>query len=169
MKRRVNNKPLFYTEKEFGLEQSYMEEYLQNITNERIYYFGVNTKKSKTHELYGETLPEEKVFSEPIELHVVLELNTPEKEERMEGFIYNEKLTIKFAVLISHLEDHNINIQKGDYVVYMSHNKDLTFEVTDLSNIDDYSALSKNYRPHFKLYQGVLITDSGKIKLNLPG
>lgn len=168
MERRVNNKPLFYTEREFELEQSYMEEYLQTITNERIQYFGVNLVKSKTHELYGETLPEEKVFADPVELHVVLQLNPTEKEERMDGFIYNEKLTIKFAVLISHLKDHEIQIQKGDYVVYQSYNKDLVFEVTNLSNIDDYSILSKNYKPHFKMFEGILIPDNGKIKLNLP-
>lgn len=109
----------FFSGKDFRLDVQMGQEYFTDL-GMTIKLFRVDYKKTKTHDLYGESKAKEKVVYPPVELQVRLEIQEGETKFLAPTGLKKEYAgNLIFTIYESELEEKNVNIQEGDFVGYV--------------------------------------------------
>lgn len=154
----------FYTEKDYDFFLNLSREYSDNNAIAKIILYRINTVKTKSHSLYGESKSFQKEFLAPIELNVTMETSETTTEFMGKSSIYNEKInSLKFGVYIQELEEKNVTINRGDFFLYNDGEKDRQFEITKVDNIKSNNS-SLGFKPAYVLIESTMVLENA-IKL----
>ena len=109
----------FFGDEDFNLELSFGQEWLHGDMNFTLVLYRVDRYKTKTDDVYGETLTDGIKFFPPVEFKGYVQVMAPENKNlatsKVEQF---EPGNIKVSVYQKHLEELGIEISFGDYIGY---------------------------------------------------
>ena len=143
----------FFGEKDFSLEVSMGQEWLNGDMNYTCVLYRVDRTKTKTDDVYGETLSDSVNFHPPVEFNAYVAIATP--ENKMIGSTKIDQVepgNITMSVYLKTLEDLNIEISFGDYVGYYDSENFVRYYtvVNDGRVISDIKHTYKGYKPFYR-------------------
>jgi hypothetical protein len=109
----------FFTDSDFDLDITMGTEWLDGDMNFTLVLYRIDRMKTKTDDVYGETLMDGIKFLPPVEFKGYVQIVTPENK-----LLGNSKLNqvepgnLKVAVYQRHLDELGIDISYGDYIGY---------------------------------------------------
>lgn len=151
----------FYTESEFSFESSFVDEFL-DLGNHKILYFKVDTKKTKTHKLYGDIMTDEIRFKEAIEIPCKIVLDKADEGSKSDGFGYQERLSAVVAITENFLNKANLKVEKGDYFKYETFDTNESasfFEITRPNYSPNDSAMTKGFKNRMRKILAIEVFD----------
>jgi hypothetical protein len=128
---------LFFSEKERRFFENAGREITEEILQESFILYRIDYKKTRTHDLYGES--KKKVHLSPIEVYGRINVEAQAPEYMTPGGLIRKGYGIITAsVYLTHLDELGAQIRMGDYMYF----KGNYYEVTDdgSSNIDNQHA-----------------------------
>lgn len=135
----------FFGGNDINLEIKLGREYLTDINHE-VLLFKVDYKKTKVHDLYGESKSHEKVVAPPIKLQCRVTISEGETKYLANIGIKKEYAgDLTFTVYDVELEEKKVDISMGDYIGYVDgHGKLRYWEVVknDKINIDNSKTIN---------------------------
>jgi hypothetical protein len=147
-----------YGEKDFEYELAMVREYSDADAIASIILYRVDIVKSRVHNVYGEAKASEKKFLTPIDLNITLEIGDSKTDFIASNGIFRESFeNIKFGVYKDELEEKSCTINRGDFFTYFDGNKDRTFEISKVSNMDSHNS-SLGYKSTYILVEAVHVT-----------
>lgn len=109
----------FFGSNDYSLDLSMGEEWLHGDMNFTLVLYRVDRYKTKTDDVYGETVQDGIKFLPPVEFKGYVQILQPENKylgnSKIEQF---EPGNLKLSVYQSHLDSLNIDISYGDYIGY---------------------------------------------------
>lgn len=121
-----NRESMFVGEREASYFNSIQTEYIDNVAQQSLLYFALDTKYTKAHKLYGEALRGEKIFRQPIKVYGVIKLEEPEITTTRNGIDRKQSGNISFQR--EHiLKDLQFIPRIGDIVRYDNQNWEIIF------------------------------------------
>ena len=109
----------FFGENDFDLDISMGEEWLVGDMNFTCVLYRVDRYKTKTDDVYGETVSDVIKFLPPIEFNAFVQVSAP--ENKLLGSTRVDQMepgNIRISVYQKTLDDLNIDINFGDYIGY---------------------------------------------------
>jgi hypothetical protein len=109
----------FFGENDYNLDISMGEEWLVGDMNFTCVLYRVDRYKTKTDDVYGETVEDGIKFLPPIEFNAFIQVSAP--ENKMMGSTRIDQMepgNIRVSVYQKTLEDLEIDINFGDYIGY---------------------------------------------------
>ena len=109
----------FFSEEDFSLDLGIGEEWLYGDMNFTLVLYRVDRLKTKTDNIYGETISDGIKFLPPVEFKGYVQIMAPENKN-----LGNTKLNqfepgnMKLSVYQKHLDELGIDISFGDYIGY---------------------------------------------------
>jgi len=109
----------FFSEEDFSLDLGIGEEWLYGDMNFTLVLYRVDRLKTKTDDVYGETISDGIKFLPPVEFKGYVQIQAPENKN-----LGNTKLNqfepgnMKLSVYQKHLDELGIDISFGDYIGY---------------------------------------------------
>jgi hypothetical protein len=109
----------FFSEEDFSLDLGIGEEWLYGDMNFTLVLYRVDRLKTKTDDVYGETISDGIKFLPPVEFKGYVQIMVPENKN-----LGNTKLNqfepgnMKLSVYQKHLDELGIDISFGDYIGY---------------------------------------------------
>ena len=109
----------FFSEEDFSLDLGIGEEWLYGDMNFTLVLYRVDRLKTKTDDVYGETISDGIKFLPPVEFKGYVQIMQPENKN-----LGNTKLNqfepgnMKLSVYQKHLDELGIDISFGDYIGY---------------------------------------------------
>ena len=132
---------LFMTEQSFNLDIAYGRNYLETDNVQEVIIHKVNITKTKSHDLYGQTKTEDKVFFAPVKIRAMVTIQPSAQEYYggdQGGIVRDDTGPLVFGVYLKELEEKNVELLRGDYVEYnQSGKKNRFYEIQDAQNITD--------------------------------
>jgi hypothetical protein len=136
-----NDRYSFMTQNYYNTYISYGRHYIENHIRHKVKIYKVNVIKSKSHDLYGESKPSDKVYQPPVEIFVLPIVETKEQYffgENPNGITRDDIGKITFNVFIEELKEKNLDIDRGDVIEYnLSGERNRFFEVEYANNVTD--------------------------------
>jgi len=109
----------FFGESDFDLEFSMGEEWLIGDMNFTCVLYRIDRYKTKTDDVYGETLEDGIKFLPPVEFKGYVQIMSPENKNLGNSKINQfEPGNLKVSVYQKHLDELGIDINFGDYIGY---------------------------------------------------
>ena len=114
----------FFGDNDFKLEIEMGQEWLIGDMNYTCVLYRVDRMKTKTDDVYGETVSDGIKFLPPVEFNAYVQVSAPENK-----FLGNSKLdqmepgNIRISVYQSHLDELGIEVEFGDYIGYYESEK----------------------------------------------
>jgi len=109
----------FFGGEDFKLEVEMGREWLEGDMNFTLILYRVDRYKTKTDDVYGETVSDGIKFQVPVEFKALVQVMAPENKimgsSKIEQF---EPGNIRISVYQSQLEELGIDIEYGDYIGY---------------------------------------------------
>jgi hypothetical protein len=109
----------FFGENDFDLDISMGEEWLIGDMNFTCVLYRIDRQKTKTDDVYGETVSDGIKFLPPIEFNAFVQVSAP--ENKMMGSTRMDQMepgNIKVSVYQKTLDNLNVDINFGDYIGY---------------------------------------------------
>jgi hypothetical protein len=109
----------FFGENDYSLDISLGEEWLVGDMNFTCVLYRVDRYKTKTDDVYGETVEDGVKFLPPVEFNAYIQVSAP--ENKMMGSTRIDQMepgNIRVSVYQKTLEDLEIDINFGDYIGY---------------------------------------------------
>ena len=109
----------FFGDSDFDLDISMGSEWLEGDMNFTLVLYRIDRIKTKTDDVYGETVPDGIKFLPPVEFKGFVQIMAPENK-----YLGNSKVdqmepgNLKVSVFQRHLDELGIDIQYGDYIKY---------------------------------------------------
>ena len=109
----------FFGDSDFNLDISMGSEWLEGDMNFTLVLYRIDRIKTKTDDVYGETVPDGIKFLPPVEFKGFVQIMAPENK-----YLGNSKVdqmepgNLKVSVFQRHLDELGIDIQYGDYIKY---------------------------------------------------
>lgn len=109
----------FFSDRDFDLDTSMGSEWLGGDMNFTLVLYRTDRRKTKTDDVYGETLKDGIKFFPPVEFKGYVQILAPENK-----YLGNSKVdqfepgNLKVAVYQKHLDELGIDINYGDYIGY---------------------------------------------------
>lgn len=115
----INRLGKFFSGEDFSLDLSLGEEWLHGDMNFTLVLYRIDRYKTKTDDVYGETVSDGIKFLPPIEFNGYVQVLPPENKtignSKIEQF---EPGNLKVGVYQKHLDELGIDISFGDYIGY---------------------------------------------------
>lgn len=151
----------FFGQEDFELDVEIGQEWLHGDMNFTIVLYRVDRYKTKTDNVYGETVSDGVKFLSPVELKAYVQILQPTN-----GKLGNTKINqsepgnIKFAVYQNTLDELDVSISLGDYIgYYESENKVRYYTIVDDGRINsDNKHTYAGYKPFYRSYIGSPVT-----------
>lgn len=109
----------FFGAEDYNLDLEMGREWLHGDLNFTIVLYRVDRYKTKTDDVYGETVKDGIKFLPPVELKAFIQVTAPENKwmgnTKIEQF---EPGNIRISVYQSHLDELDVDISYGDYIGY---------------------------------------------------
>lgn len=155
---------LFMNEDSFDLEIEYGRHYLETDVNFTIKLYKVDTINTSTHELYNQTVAEDKVFNAPISLRCMVDIEDENQKyygDNEGGIVREDTGNIRVGIYLAELEEKNVDIFRGDIIEYnFSGKKPRYYEVENANNVIDTSQKSiAGFNSYFKEIIGVPVKE----------
>lgn len=133
---------LFVGTKDVQFVNDIVKELVKDVMGQRIYYYAISSKHTKTDSVYGEAV--QKIFEKPIALNVMA--GQPSWETKQD--IFGREATAKVEILVQarDLLDKGLTLNEGDYFTY----GDAVFEVVSYLNMNNIFGLEE-YESAYKL------------------
>lgn len=132
---------LFMTNNSFDLDVMYGRNFLQTDNVQEIKIYKINIIETKSHDLYGQSKPSDKVFMSPVSLNVMVTISDSTQEYyggNQGGITRDDTGKLVFGVYFKELEEKNIEIDRGDIIEYnISGVKKRYYEVENANNVTD--------------------------------
>lgn len=109
----------FFGENDFDLDISMGEEWLVGDMNFTCVLYRIDKQKTKTDDVYGETVSDGIKFLPPIEFNAFVQVSAP--ENKMMGSTRMDQMepgNIRVSVYQKTLDNLNVDINFGDYIGY---------------------------------------------------
>jgi|TARA_R110000868_G_scaffold74214_5_gene214629 hypothetical protein len=109
----------FFGENDFDLDISMGEEWLIGDMNFTCVLYRIDRQKTKTDDVYGETVSDGIKFLPPIEFNAFVQVSAP--ENKMMGSTRMDQMepgNIRVSVYQKTLDNLNVDINFGDYIGY---------------------------------------------------
>jgi hypothetical protein len=148
----------YYNKKDYQVDLRMSKDYIDEDMGLFIYLFSINITASKK-DIYGESLPSEKEFAEPIKLNAFVSLSKSETSKLSGPMLVNENMeTVKFGVFLDELEKTNTEPKRGDFILYDDNQTKRFFEINTITNITSSNQMY-NYKAFFKEITSTYVKD----------
>ena len=143
----------FFGDNDFNLEIEMGKEWLDGDMNFTCVLYRVDRTKTKTDDVYGETVSDGVKFLPPVEFNAYVSIAAPENKflgtTKMDQF---EPGNITMSVYLKTLEDLNIDISFGDYVGYYDNESFVRYYtvVNDGRVTSDIKHTYKGFKPFYR-------------------
>jgi len=139
----------YYNQKDNQVDLRMSKDYIDEDMGLHIYLFSINITASKK-DIYGESMPSEKEFAEPVRLNAFVSLTKSETSKLGNNMLINETMeSVKFGIFLDELEKTNSDPKKGDFILYDDNQTKRFFEINTITNITSSNQMY-NYKPFFK-------------------
>ena len=143
----------FFDQVDFDLDTSIGSEWLHGDMNFTLVLYRVDRMKTKTDDVYGETLTDGIKFLAPVEFKGFVQILQPENK-----YLGNSKLNqlepgnLKVSVYQKHLDELGIDIAYGDYIgYYENENKVRYYTVNNDGRVtSDNKHNYAGYKPYYR-------------------
>jgi hypothetical protein len=116
---------LFITERELNFISDITKELIKDVVGQKIYYYPVSELKTKTHDIYNESM--EKVFDHPIEIEALVD-NIFQVDTQINEFGIDAQYKVEVFLHSRDILERGINVTYGDIFSY----GDIFFEITEV-------------------------------------
>ena len=152
------NRSNFYNEKDFLIDMKLYKEYLGTDMGIFVYLFSLNIVNSKK-DIYGESMPNEKEFLEPVKLNVYVNTTESKTSKLGNGIFTDESLSdVTFGLYIDELTEKGLDPKRGDFILYDDNNTKRFFEIETISNITTNNNMN-NFKNFYKLVKSNYVKD----------
>jgi hypothetical protein len=117
---------LFITPREINFISDITKEIMKDVIGHKIYYYPISEIKTKTHEIYNESL--KKIFDNPIEIDALVSSEF-QTETKIDKFGIDAQYKVEAYVQHRDLVEKGISVNIGDYFSWA----ELFFEITERS------------------------------------
>jgi len=149
---------IYYNQKDYEVDLRMSKDYISEDMGLFIYLFPINITASKK-DIYGESMPSEKEFKDPIKLSAFISLSKSEISKIGNTMLVNENIeTVKFGIFLDDIEVANVDPKKGDFILYDDNNAKRFFEINTITNITTNNQMY-NYKPFFKEITSTYVKD----------
>jgi len=143
----------FFGESDYNLDISMGEEWLVGDMNFTCVLYRIDRQKTKTDDVYGETVSDGIKFLPPVEFNAFIQVSAP--ENKMMGSSKIEQMepgNIRISVYQKTLDDLNVDINFGDYIGYYETETSVRYySVTnDGRVVSDNKHTYGGYRPFYR-------------------
>ena len=143
----------FFAEDDFKLDIKMGREWLEGDMNFTLVLYRVDRYKTKTDDVYGETVSDGIKFKTPVEFKAFVQVMAPENKNlgnsKIEQF---EPGNVRISVYQSHLEELDIDIEYGDYIGYYETETRVRYYVVanDGRVVSDNKHTYGGYKPFYR-------------------
>jgi hypothetical protein len=147
----------FFGSEDYSLDIEMGEEWLHGDMNFTCVLYRVDRYKTKTDDVYGETLTDGIKYLPPVEFKAFIQVMAP--ENKMLGSKTNlsqvEPGNVRISVYQKHLEELNIDIEQGDYIGYYETETRVRYYVVsnDGRIVSDNKHTYAGYKPFYRTIQ----------------
>jgi hypothetical protein len=144
----------FFGSEDYSLDIEMGEEWLHGDMNFTCVLYRVDRYKTKTDDVYGETLTDGIKYLPPVEFKAFIQVMAP--ENKMIGSKTNlsqvEPGNVRISVYQKHLEELNIDIEQGDYIGYYETETRVRYYVVsnDGRVVSDNKHTYAGYKPFYR-------------------
>jgi hypothetical protein len=117
---------LFVSQRELNYISDITKEIIKDVIGQKVYYYPISEKKSRTHGVYGESL--QKVFENPIILDALVDTNF-QTETKIDQFGIDTQFRLEVFVQYRDILEKGIQISIGDVFSF----SDIFYEVSDVT------------------------------------
>lgn len=152
----------FFGSEDFSLEISMGEEWLNGDMNFTLVLYRIDRQKTKTDDVYGETISDGVKFLPPLEIKAYVQILPPENK-----FLGSSKISqtepgnLKFSVYQKQLDEVDVEINYGDYIGYYENESRVRYySVSNDGRVNsDNRHTYGGYKPFYKTYIATPVTD----------
>jgi hypothetical protein len=145
----------FFGAEDYDLDIGMGEEWLHGDMNFTLVLYRIDRVKTKTDDVYGETLTDGIKFLPPVEFKAYVQVMAPENKN-----VGNSKIdqfepgNMKFSVYQKHLDELEIDINYGDYVGYYETETRVRYYTinNDGRVTSDNKHTYAGYRPYYRTF-----------------
>lgn len=128
------NRTPFYNQKDFEADIKMSKDYIDEDMALSVLLFQINITSTQK-DIYGESMPNEKEFANPVKLSVFISIPPSEKTKIGGSMLVNENVeTVKLGVYIDEMEKLGIDIKKGDYILFDDNDTKRFYEINTITN-----------------------------------
>jgi hypothetical protein len=151
-------KTTYYNQKDYQVDLRMSKDYIDEDMGLFVFLFSINITSSKK-DIYGESMPFEKEFSEPVKLNAFISLSKSETNKLGNNMLLNESMeTVKFGIFLDELEKTQSDPKRGDFMLYDDNKTKRFFEINTITNITTSNQMY-NYKPFFKEITATYVKD----------
>jgi len=128
------NRTNFYNQKDFDVDIKMSKDYIDEDMSLSVLLYQINITKSQK-DIYGESMPNEKEFLDPVKLSVWISIPPSEKIKIGGSMLLNENVeTVKLGVYIDELDKLGIDIKRGDFILFDDNDTKRFYEINTITN-----------------------------------
>lgn len=148
-----------FSEKDYRNEERALRAYWEKEVGFSIRLFRMDTVKSMTKNLYGETKSKDKKFLPAVSLTPSFNIGKSTNKFLSGSGIGKEQYeTFEFNLFISEMEEKGVVINKGDFVLFNDGQAIRPFEISTASQINTSNTIG-GFRPFYRSFNAVLVSD----------
>jgi len=143
----------FFGAEDYALDVEMGREWLEGDMNFTLVLYRVDRYKTKTDDVYGETVSDGIKFRTPVEFKAFVQVMAPENKNlgnsKIEQF---DPGNVRISVYQSHLEELDIDIEYGDYIGYYETETRVRYYVVanDGRVVSDNKHTYGGYKPFYR-------------------
>jgi hypothetical protein len=152
----------FFGVEDYNLDISMGEEYLYGDLNFTLVLYRIDRLKTKTDDVYGETLKDGIKFLPPVEFKGLVQISEPENKNYGTSRInQTEPGNLKVSLYQKQLDELEIDISFGDYIgYYETEDRIRYYTVTDDGRIvSDNKHTYAGYKPFYRTIIASAVVD----------
>lgn len=153
----------FFGGDDFNLEVEMGKEWLEGDMNFTVILYRVDKYKTKTDDVYGETVEDGVKFLPPVELKGYVKIVAPTDAKIGNSKIVQEEPgNMTFSVYQSLLNDLDVDIQYGDYLAYYETESRVRYYnvVNDGRVVSDNKHSYGGYRPFYRTIVATFVNEN---------
>jgi len=128
------NRTPFYNQKDFEADIKMSKDYIDEDMSLSVLLFQISITNSQK-DIYGESMPNEKEFLDPVKLSVWISIPPSEKTKIGGSMLLNENVeTVKLGVYIDELDKLGIDIKRGDFILFDDNDTKRFYEINTITN-----------------------------------
>jgi hypothetical protein len=143
----------FFGAEDFDLDIAMGREWLEGDMNFRLVLYRVDKQKTKTDDVYGETVEDGIKFLPPVEFMGYVQIEQPENQDYGQSRMSQmEPGNLKVGVYQESLDELNIDIEYGDYIGYYETESRVRYYsvVNDGRVVSDNKHTYGGYKPFYR-------------------
>lgn len=153
----------FFGAEDYNLDLSIGEEWLYGDMNFTVVLYRIDRMKTKTDDVYGETLKDGIKFLPPIELKGYVQIMAPENKQIAGNKINQvEPGNMRFSIYQRQLDELGVDISFGDYLGYYETEDRIRYYTVNNDGrvISDNKHNYAGYKPYYRTIMASAVVDN---------